>query len=148
MRKLNNFQTDNKENLCLILFCIPFESEHRSYPRFSITGTKDVRLPGFILSQLLPRQPQYFRYYGSLTTPPCSQHLQWTLMQHPVPITRIQLQRFRRVLSGHAHATDRHVETADTTHDDTHAHADGETIVDNYRPFQEITGRVINYFSG
>ncbi|GAV02564.1 hypothetical protein RvY_13109 [Ramazzottius varieornatus] len=111
-------------------------------------GTKTVRLPGFTLSQLLPSQPQYFRYYGSLTTPPCSQHLQWTLMQHPIPITRLQLQRFRRILSGHAHATNGHVETADTNHEDSHNEADGERIVDNYRPYQEVSGRVVNYFSG
>ncbi|KAJ3604775.1 hypothetical protein NHX12_026827, partial [Muraenolepis orangiensis] len=50
----------------------------------------------FPLIGLLPQQHlgQYYRYHGSLTTPPCSQAVVWTLYEVPVPISWSQLERF------------------------------------------------------
>ncbi|KAK0142016.1 Carbonic anhydrase 4 [Merluccius polli] len=48
----------------------------------------------FPLIGLLPRQnmSQYYRYHGSLTTPPCSQAVVWTLYEVPVHISWSQLE--------------------------------------------------------
>ena len=47
----------------------------------------------FPLIGLLPRQnmSQYYRYHGSLTTPPCSQAVVWTLYEVPVHISWSQV---------------------------------------------------------
>ncbi|CAH8617769.1 unnamed protein product [Heterobilharzia americana] len=38
---------------------------------------------------------RYFRYLGSLTTPPCTENVVWTVFTDPVPVTRKQLDQFR-----------------------------------------------------
>ncbi|KAM8871766.1 carbonic anhydrase 15 [Synchiropus picturatus] len=50
----------------------------------------------FPLLSLLPRHnmSQYYRYHGSLTTPPCSQVVLWTLYEVPVYISWTQLAHF------------------------------------------------------
>ncbi|KAM9820140.1 carbonic anhydrase 15 [Neosynchiropus ocellatus] len=50
----------------------------------------------FPLLSLLPRHnmSQYYRYHGSLTTPPCSQVVVWTLYEVPVYISWTQLAQF------------------------------------------------------
>ena len=48
---------------------------------------------------LLPFSKGFYRYEGSLTTPPCSESVQWFLMQDPVPITPSALARLHSVIS-------------------------------------------------
>lgn len=45
-------------------------------------------------SDLLPRQGGTFRYVGSLTTPPCSETVDWIVFQTPIEASREQLERF------------------------------------------------------
>ncbi|XP_010785063.1 carbonic anhydrase 15 [Notothenia coriiceps] len=55
-----------------------------------------TKIKPFPLMNLLPKHnmSQYYRYYGSLTTPPCSQVVVWTLYEVPVYISRSQLAQF------------------------------------------------------
>ena len=48
---------------------------------------------------LLPFHKRFYRYAGSLTTPACSESVQWFLMQDPVPITPGALAKLHRVIS-------------------------------------------------
>jgi len=51
------------------------------------------------LDTLLPSEQslnQYFRYAGSLTTPPCSEKVVWNLFSEPLKISSQQLASFRR----------------------------------------------------
>jgi carbonic anhydrase len=48
---------------------------------------------------LLPFRKGFYRYEGSLTTPACSESVQWFLMQEPVPITLSALARLHSVIS-------------------------------------------------
>jgi carbonic anhydrase len=43
---------------------------------------------------LLPKSRSYFRYFGSLTTPPCSEGLIWTVFKEPVEVADAQVRRF------------------------------------------------------
>ncbi|XP_042640508.1 carbonic anhydrase 14 isoform X2 [Tyto alba] len=48
-------------------------------------------IPSFSVQDLLPRRLDlYYRYNGSLTTPPCFQGVLWTLFQQPVRISLAQ----------------------------------------------------------
>ncbi|CAH8580080.1 unnamed protein product [Schistosoma mattheei] len=51
-----------------------------------------------ILSFLNPSR--YFRYFGSLTTPPCTENVLWTVFTDQVPITREQVNLFRSLPYG------------------------------------------------
>ena len=44
--------------------------------------------------QLLPSDTTYYSYMGSLTTPPCTEGVQWLVMKTPVEISREQIAHF------------------------------------------------------
>jgi carbonic anhydrase len=43
---------------------------------------------------LLPRDPSYYRYMGSLTTPPCSEGVNWHVMAEPIEASADQIRLF------------------------------------------------------
>ena len=45
-------------------------------------------------SDLLPRSMAYWKYEGSLTTPPCSEVVDWIVCQQPVPAARTEIAKF------------------------------------------------------
>ena len=49
------------------------------------------------LNDLLPSSPSYYTYMGSLTTPPCSEGVQWIVMRQPVPVSVEQIELFARL---------------------------------------------------
>jgi carbonic anhydrase len=49
------------------------------------------------LNHLLPKDPRYFTYMGSLTTPPCSEGVLWMVMQQPVTVSSEQIEVFARL---------------------------------------------------
>ncbi|MDJ0737268.1 MAG: carbonic anhydrase [Nostocaceae cyanobacterium] len=53
-------------------------------------------------SQLLPRTQNLYRYYGSLTTPPCSEIVNWIVYQEPVEISAAQIKQFSKIFAMNA----------------------------------------------
>lgn len=49
---------------------------------------------------LLPAPKDYFRYNGSLTTPPCTEGVRWLVMKQPMTLSQQQLSSFQGMLSG------------------------------------------------
>lgn len=73
------------------------------------------------LATKLPHNTRAFiRYGGSLTTPPCTENVEWTVFTEPVPLSREQLQRLRTIHDCH-----------------------GQMIRKNARPIQECGDRKI-----
>ncbi|KAK4026003.1 hypothetical protein OUZ56_015032 [Daphnia magna] len=74
---------------------------------------------------LLPRQTSsFYRYNGSLTTPNCQQIVIWTVFDTPVEISERQLAKYRQL-----------------------ENAEGEHLVNNFRPSQRENDRLVFYRS-
>lgn len=48
--------------------------------------------------QLLPENRDYYRFSGSLTTPPCSEGVRWLVMKQPVEVSQAQIDAFKAVM--------------------------------------------------
>ncbi|OQV21526.1 putative Carbonic anhydrase 2 [Hypsibius exemplaris] len=110
------------------------KSDYSSHLDAMVAAVKKVRIPlkplttvipGFDLDDLIPDIVQYYRYLGSLTTPPCSEVVQWSVLKEPLLITKEQLNVFR-ALRGNS----------------------GGLIEDNYRPLQKVNSRPVSLYAG
>jgi len=60
---------------------------------------KDVVING---RDLLPDNHDYYRFVGSLTTPPCSEGVQWHVMKTPIEVSGGQIQAFLDIVGKNA----------------------------------------------
>lgn len=74
----------------------------------TVATGKKIHLEG-----LLPCTKDYYTYPGSLTTPPCTEGLQWLVLKRTITMSHAQIEYFK-----------------------THYH-------DNFRPVQPLNGRVV-----
>ncbi|KAH9515202.1 Carbonic anhydrase 14, partial [Bulinus truncatus] len=84
-----------------------------------VKDTKISLKPGKLESLLPEKYIHFYRYSGSLTTPPCDESVTWTLFTDPIYISEIQLNEFRQLLDSNNH-----------------------TMM-NYRPIQPINKRIV-----
>ncbi len=54
---------------------------------------------------LLPTDRAHYRYLGSLTTPPCSEKVIWSLFRSPVQASRAQIEKFASIFPMNARPT-------------------------------------------
>ncbi|XP_016360397.1 carbonic anhydrase 9-like [Sinocyclocheilus anshuiensis] len=77
----------------------------------------DTEIPGFNVRHLLPDSlDRFYRYSGSLTTPPCFQTVSWTLFNDSIRVSRRQIglhdnDNYEKILSA---LTDISIEESDT----------------------------------
>ncbi|NXH12362.1 CAH12 anhydrase, partial [Bucco capensis] len=87
-------KADGLAVLAILLEIGPFNpSYEKIFRHFRNVKYKDqtVQVPGFNIQELLPdRLDEYYRYEGSLTTPPCYPSVLWTVFRHPVKISQQQ----------------------------------------------------------
>ncbi|CAH1800453.1 unnamed protein product, partial [Owenia fusiformis] len=82
---------------------------------------EETILDNINLQKLLPRNRfKYYSYFGSLTTPPFSQIVKWTVFEETIKISEMQIAQFRTLLN-----------------------EEGDNIVDNFRPVQPLNGRSV-----
>lgn len=51
--------------------------------------------------EVLPKKHDYYRFNGSLTTPPCSEGVRWLVMKQPITASKQQIDRFLQVMGHH-----------------------------------------------
>lgn len=56
---------------------------------------------------LLPKSTSYFRYMGSLTTPPCSEGLTWTVFREQIEASADQIKQFAQLFPNNARPVQR-----------------------------------------
>ncbi|XP_053234324.1 receptor-type tyrosine-protein phosphatase gamma isoform X3 [Podarcis raffonei] len=90
---------------------------------------KETFLDPFVLREVLPASlGSYYRYTGSLTTPPCSEIVEWIVFRMPVPISYRQLEAFYSIF---------------TTEQQDHVKS-VEYLRNNFRPQQSLNNRVVS----
>ncbi|MRH43837.1 carbonic anhydrase family protein [Aquibacillus halophilus] len=45
------------------------------------------------IANLLPKQKDFFKYKGSLTTPPCTEGVEWLIFKHPIEMSKRQINK-------------------------------------------------------
>lgn len=105
----------------LAVIAVMFEKGHESkalarlwkqLPKFK---GKPKKLKSRVLaSDLMPRKKAYYRFSGSLTTPPCSEGVVWIVMKNAMTASEAQIKALKRILKH-----------------------------DNNRPVQPVNGRVV-----
>uniref|UniRef100_A0A3Q3N2U7 protein-tyrosine-phosphatase n=1 Tax=Mastacembelus armatus TaxID=205130 RepID=A0A3Q3N2U7_9TELE len=89
---------------------------------------KETNLRSFILRDLLPSSVNsYYRYTGSLTTPPCSKVVEWIVFSRPVYLSHSQLEAFYSIF---------------TTEQQDHVKS-VEYLRNNFRPLQDLDNRKV-----
>ena len=60
---------------------------------------QDVRVTTQMdLNALLPIDKTYWRFSGSLTTPPCTEGVTWIILKHPMTLSEVQLKKFTQTM--------------------------------------------------
>uniref|UniRef100_A0A8B9R9S6 protein-tyrosine-phosphatase n=1 Tax=Astyanax mexicanus TaxID=7994 RepID=A0A8B9R9S6_ASTMX len=89
---------------------------------------KETFLEPFVLRDLLPSNiGSYYRYVGSLTTPPCSKVVEWIVFSRPVFLSYKQLEAFYSIF---------------TTEQQDHVKS-VEYLRNNFRPLQSLDNREV-----
>lgn len=58
-------------------------------------------LPAAMIKDILPKNKAYYRFDGSLTTPPCSEGVRWFVMQDYSHVSAAQVKEFAKLIHGH-----------------------------------------------
>jgi carbonic anhydrase len=61
-------------------------------------GEKSALPTGLSVSQLLPKEREYYRFDGSLTTPPCSEGVRWFVVKKPATASKAQVEQFSKAV--------------------------------------------------
>ncbi|HED35911.1 MAG TPA: carbonic anhydrase family protein [Gammaproteobacteria bacterium] len=68
----------------------------------SINEVNAVKGVSVNAANLLPRNHQVFHYSGSLTTPPCSENVNWFVMKTPMEVSDEQVNQFAKLIGKNA----------------------------------------------
>ena len=72
-----------------------------SLPVISGSGSGGLRNAASPVTPLLlsmwPAQRAYYHYEGSLTTPPCSETVDWIVLTHPIEVDEVDIARFAKL---------------------------------------------------
>lgn len=97
---------DNNGNLAVIAVMFKEGDANPTLTEFWAQAPKKidqtVTLKGrFTPNTLIPTKQQYYRFNGSLTTPPCSEGVRWIIIKTPMTASREQIDTFERSMRHH-----------------------------------------------
>lgn len=55
----------------------------------------------FDINKFLPKENSYYHFEGSLTTPPCTEGVNWVVLKHSVKVSKEQVQQFEKLMGHH-----------------------------------------------
>ena len=68
-----------------------------------VESEKDVHIDADGL--LPPKDHSYYTFFGSLTTPPCSEDVTWFVLKHPVSVSAAEIEQFSKLYRNDARPT-------------------------------------------
>ena len=68
------------------------------WPSMPAKDAKAQLPPGTNAASLLPSNRDYYRFNGSLTTPPCSEGVWWLVMKHSASVSKAQVDAFAKTI--------------------------------------------------
>ena len=69
------------------------------WPTMPAKAGEKASLPaGLSVTQMLPKERDYYRFNGSLTTPPCSEGVWWLVLKRPATVSKPQLEQFSKAI--------------------------------------------------
>lgn len=69
------------------------------WPQMSDKESKPIALKARVTpAEMMPENRAYYRFSGSLTTPPCSEGVRWILMKTPMTATKEQIEAFEKAV--------------------------------------------------
>ena len=57
------------------------------------------------IQSIIPSDMSYYHYYGSLTTPPCSEGVNWSVLKSPIEVSEQQIETFKSLMKHNARPT-------------------------------------------
>lgn len=55
----------------------------------------------FDINKFLPEQKSYYHFEGSLTTPPCTEGVDWIVLKHAIEVSKEQVAQFAKLMGHH-----------------------------------------------
>lgn len=93
----------------LAVVAMPFKEGEKNQALESVfdamppkAGEKVELAGSFAPQTVLPQQQGYYAFAGSLTTPPCSEDVQWRVLKQPVELSHAQLAQFQHLYANNA----------------------------------------------
>lgn len=66
-----------------------------------VAGEKVALGHNVLGTSIMPKDKAYYRFSGSLTTPPCSEGVTWLVLKKPVTASKVQINNFMGVMHHH-----------------------------------------------
>lgn len=63
-----------------------------------VQGLTSPTPTSFDIKDLLPANKTFYQFQGSLTTPPCSESVQWFVLQEPIQLSSAQLEAIKKAM--------------------------------------------------
>ncbi|VAX01906.1 Carbonic anhydrase, alpha class [hydrothermal vent metagenome] len=105
--------TDKNNNL--VVLAVMFENGDKNtaletlWKHMPINSGEHKNLTNNItVSNLMPKNMDYYRFNGSLTTPPCSEGVRWYVFKNPIKVSKQQVDQFHETIH---HANNRPVQS-------------------------------------
>lgn len=95
--------TDREENCAVVAVMYVVGEENADLAQAwavmpTTPGMTVPLMPPIDYQALLPEDLAHYRFNGSMTTPPCTEGVQWFVLKQPVPVSQAQVDQFARVM--------------------------------------------------
>lgn len=94
---------DKDNNLAVVALLLNVGEENPAFNKIfnELPTDTDMKISGkqIDINLLLPEDKDYYSFIGSLTTPPCSEGVQWQVMKSPVTISQVQFDSIKAIVS-------------------------------------------------
>ena len=93
---------DKAGNLAVVSVMYEISSENNQIAKLSETlpeeGATTTLSNAFAVADMLPEYDAYYRFNGSLTTPPCSEGVRWFVLENTQPLSKAQAEKLNEVM--------------------------------------------------